>query len=148
MPELPSRNDANPRNMHVDAVGPGSAKGRRPNWRPPKFRELVEHSEDPGPRSPTGSLIEGHMEELRAETVIHRAQPTEPSLVPNSFGEKESPGDPDDVGEQFIRALACWRATKDFQDWLESGRCERRRRSDSAPQPRIHDLDNEEYFER
>ncbi|MDH2312338.1 hypothetical protein [Methylobacterium brachiatum] len=147
MPELSSRNDADPRNMHADAVGPESAERRRPNWKPPEFREFDGHFEEPGPRSPTGSLIEGRMEELRAQTVTHRAQPTEHSLVPNSFGKEEFPADPDDVGEQFIRALACWRATEDFQDWLESGRYERGR-SDSAPQPRVFDLNDEEYFER
>lgn len=148
MAELPNRRGDGPRDKQAGVAKPEPADGMRPSWNPPKFRELVGPAADPAPRSPTGSLIEAYPEELQEETPVQRARPTKHPHEPNGIEEDEPLGGVDDIREQFIRALACWHASRDFQEWCESGQYQRRWRMAWTPHVRVYDLESEQYFER
>jgi hypothetical protein len=90
-------------------------------------------------------LIETRVDEHLDEPAIHRARVRKHPPVLDRFGGDEFPEDPDGARGQFIRALACWHASRDFQDWIESGQYERRWRTASTLRDPVCDLGNGEY---
>lgn len=133
--------------MQADKTGPKTYARLGPVWRSPKFKEKVEHRGESAPRSPTGPLIEAFPSEASMETFVHRSRPKQQPRGPARVAVNAFADDSSGIREHFIRALARWRASRDFQDWIEFGQHERRWRPASTFSARTHDLNTPEYFD-
>lgn len=144
MPERRGRFWKRLRGTSANGSSPAHAYEPTAIWKAPTLREIIDPARDRGSPSATDATSGGIGRPGDASSVHCAREPTRSQSTPGGRGNSTNPN-PARFG--FVAALARWRARKDFESWLESGRYERRCPATKLPKVRIVDLPTNDYSE-